>query len=115
MAPVKISPLGRNKSDLSPAHRWLMEVIQNLHFGRLERLTVRSGAPAFEPATRVVRTLKIGGRNDPRPQVSAADFVLKKEFVELFEQLMALGDATVARIDVAHGLPFVVEVEESLN
>lgn len=94
------------KSTLSPARRRLLELMQELGFGHIENLVVRGGQPVFHPEPRVVYEVKFGGENGPRPERAAADFRLKTQHLELFEQLDALGDATIEKLEVKHGLPF---------
>ena len=106
---------GRTRRTLSPARRRLLALMQGINFGRIERLVVRDGEPVFDPAPRVVREIKFGGENGPRPEVKAQDFVLKAQTVELFTSLGRLGDGTVECIEVQHGLPFRMKVEEVLT
>jgi len=100
------------KASLSSARRRLLNLMQDLNFGRIERLVVLNGEPVFEPAPRVVREVKFGGENGPRPELGAGDFALKAQVVELFERLDRLGDATLECLEVKHGLPFRMHVEE---
>jgi len=99
------------KSSLSPAQRQLVELMQQINFGRIEDLQVRAGEPVFSPAPRVVRKLKVGGDNGPRPESAYDDFLLKSRISELLESITAIGDGEVLLIDVRHGLPFAVEIE----
>ena len=98
------------KSSLSPSHCRLVELMRRLNFGRIEELIVRDGEPIFEPATKVVQKVKIGGENGPRPELSCDDFLLKKQTIELLQAISDLGEGTVLAIDVKHGLPFAVEI-----
>jgi hypothetical protein len=105
------------KSQLSAAQRRLVELISRVHFGKIESLHVRNGQPIFAPHPRVTRTLKVGGvggdadRNEPRPQgLGDSDFVLKSAVVELLAHLQLLNDGVVERIQIANGLPLLLEV-----
>jgi hypothetical protein len=100
------------KSRLSPARRELVELLQEVNFGRVEGLAVRAGQPVFSPPPRVVREVKFGGDNGPRPERAAGDFELKAQVVDLFAALDRLGDGVVDLIEVKHGLPFKMEVAE---
>ena len=106
------APAGVRKSQLSPARQRLVALLGRVHFGRIEGLAVLGGEPVFDPAPRVVRTLKMNGANRPRATSAAPDFQLKQEVVELLEHLARLGDGVVQRIEVAHGLPLLAEVCE---
>jgi hypothetical protein len=67
--------------------------------------------PSFDPAPRVVRKLKIGGENGPRPETTREDFVLKQQSLEMLEAIAQLGDGEVRAIEVKHGLAFAMEIE----
>ena len=103
---------GASKSELSAGRRRLVELMQRVNFGRIERLLVRRGEPVFDPPPHVVREIKFGGENGPRPEACREDFLLKGQVRELFAQLDALGDGVVAVIEIKHGLPFKMEVAD---
>jgi hypothetical protein len=97
----------QTKSELSPARRRLLELLQQINFGQIEHLVIRAGDPVFDPEPRVVHEIKFcAAENGPRAELAAGDFRLKGQLVELFRTLDALGDATVERLEVKHGLPF---------
>mgnify|MGYP000617584309 CR=1 FL=1 len=100
------------KSSVSHARVRLVELMQRINYGRVEGLSVRRGEPVMEPPPRVVREIKFGGDNGPRPEVGKADFTLKVQVRELFAQLESLGDGVIECIEVKHGLPFKMTVEE---
>ena len=100
------------KSSLTPARRRLVERLQQLNFGRVEGLLVRGGEPVFGPATRVVREIKFGGDNGPHAMTPAEDFVLKQQVRDFFAQLDAIGNGTILSLEVKHGLPFRMTIEE---
>lgn len=102
------------KAALSAPRRRLLELLAGLNFGRVENLSVRGGDPAFDPPPRIVREVKFGGDNGPRPERDAADFLLKVQAVELFRHLDRLGDGTVQSIEVKHGLPFRMLVADAV-
>lgn len=99
-------------ASLPPARERLVRLMQELNFGFVEGLVVRHGEPVFDPPPRVVHEIKFGGENGPRPEAAKEDFALKAQVRELVAQLEALGDAVVRRIEVKHGLPFKMTIEE---
>jgi hypothetical protein len=99
-------------ASLPPAGERLVRLMQELNFGQVRDLVVRDGEPVFDPPPRVVREVKFGGENGPRPEVAKGDFALKAQVRELLAQLEALGDGLVECIEVKHGLPFKMTVEE---
>lgn len=99
------------KSSLSANRRRLVELMQRLSFGRIENLILRAGEPTWEAAPRVVREVKFGG-DGARRETACADFELKAPMVEFLRELDDLGDALIESIEVKHGLPFRMVVEE---
>ena len=100
------------KADLTPAVARLVELMQGINFGSIEMLVVRDGEPVLNPRPRVIHEWKIGGDNGRRLEASLSDFVLKKDVVELLGQITNLGNATIRSIEIKHGLPFKMTIEE---
>ena len=100
------------KAVLSPQRKRLVELMQGLNFGRIEGLAVHGGEPVFDPPPRVVREVKLGGENGPRPETAKEDFALKGQVRELLSQMAAMGTGIVRSLEVKHGLPFKMTVEE---
>ncbi len=86
--------------------------MQRVNYGRIEMLSIRCGEPVLDPPPRVVREIKFGGDNGPRPQVAKADFALKAQVRDLFAQLEVLGDGVIPCIEIQRGLPFRMTMEE---
>jgi len=97
---------------LPPAREHLVRLMQEIDFGVVEGLTVLDGEPVFNPRPRLVREVKFGGENGPRPEAARGDFALKAPVRELFAQMEAMGDGIIRCIEVKHGLPFKMTVEE---
>ncbi len=105
-----------SKCALSPARRQLVELMQTINFGHIENLVIRGGEPVLNPLPRVVHEVKIGAsENGPRPELATSDFRLKNHLVELFQRLDALGNATIEKLEVKHGLPFRLFHAEQLD
>jgi hypothetical protein len=102
----------QSKSALSQPRRLLVEKMRGLNFGTIEDLEIRQGEPVFTPSPRVVRDIKLGGDNSPRQEQQGSDFLLKHQIVELCSLLDAIANSTIC-IEVKHGLPFRVLVEQS--
>ena len=100
-------------ASLPPARRRLVRIMQEVNFGWIEDLPIRDGQPVFDPAPTVVRQVKFGADNLPRSESRLADFALKQHVVELFTVLDRIGDGMIRRIEVRHGLPFTMTMEES--
>jgi hypothetical protein len=102
-----------SKSSLSEPERRLVDLFQEINFGRLEALRIRAGVPLLQPAPRVIQTLKMGGQNGPREEAALPDFWLKQPLIDLIQTIRQIEDGEILSIEVKHGLPFVVEIERS--
>jgi hypothetical protein len=100
-------------ASLSPAGRDLVELMQRLNFGRVEGLVVRQGEPVLDPPPRIVREVKFCAENGPRPEVAKENFALKARVRELFNHMESIGNGGISRIEVKHGLPFRMILEEN--
>lgn len=109
---VRFDPCKRH---LSVARQRLAALMQRLSFGTIHNLQVRAGEPVLDPRPRTIRRKKNGGNNHPRPQAGASDFALKRELVEFFADVDAMGDGIVLLIEVAHGLPIIHEFEDVID
>ena len=109
-----VSDARHRKSSLSAGRQQLVARMGALGFGRILNLKVSDGQPVFDRDTVVVRLLKMGGRNAPRPECGHVDFLLKDAVVELFAHLDRIGDGVIARVEIAHGLPLLIEVSEQM-
>jgi hypothetical protein len=90
---------------LTPGRRRSLEIIEELRFGRIERLSIRSGEPCFEGDTRIVEEVKMDSAHEPQPDHTDADLTLKAEFENFFNRLSRLSDGVVD-VEIRHSLPF---------
>jgi hypothetical protein len=103
------------KAALTSARRRLLELMQVVNFGEIRALVVRDGEPVLDLASRVVRDIKMGGENGPRSELRVDDYVLKKEVVEFLAELDRIGNGMVERLEIKHGLPFLMSVREKIR
>jgi len=101
-------------ASLSPSQRRLVDLMRRINYGRIEALHIRAGAPAFDPAPRVVRKVKIGGENGPQREPSP-NAPMKKDLIEMFEHMNLVGDGVVRSIEVKNGMPFSLDIEETVG
>lgn len=115
VCPVQPHVVPASKANLSPARRQLIELMQQLNFGRLEQFTIRNGEPVFDPPPSTTREIKFGSINGPRPEIDADDFLLKASVTELLETLSRLGTGRIAVLEIRHGLPFRMQISEQID
>jgi len=104
---------GLTKAALPEPRQRLVELMQAINFGRIEGLAVLDGDPVLDPPPRVIREVKFGGENGPRPELDAGNFLLKSQVVELFRHFDELGNGTIDVLEIKHGLPFRMLVAEA--
>ena len=101
------------KSSLSEPRQRLVELMQEVNFGRIENLVICDGQPVLSPLPRIIREVKFGGDNGPRPEVLSKDFPLKVQVDELLRYLDDLRDGEISVLEIKYGLPFRMAVEET--
>jgi hypothetical protein len=107
---MKSTERAPTKSALSPARRRLVELLQTISFGRVERLVVRCGEPDWSAPPRILRDIRIGKACAPHAMRSEEDFALRGEVTELFALFDREGSLDVEVLEVQHGLPHRVVV-----
>jgi hypothetical protein len=96
--------------ELEPENQQLVKWMQSVNFGRIH-VPVRGGLPVVEQRPRLIRDIKIGGENGSRQEQRLDDFALKNEQLEALEHIASVGCGTVS-IEIKHGLPFRMQIEE---
>jgi hypothetical protein len=98
-------------ASLTGPRRRLVELMRDIHFGRIEYLLVRDGEPVWDPPPRIVREVKFP-REIPCGATLGAEFLLKQQVVELLNFFDQMQDGTIAVLEIKHGLPFRILVED---
>jgi hypothetical protein len=80
--------------------------MQENPYCQIEKLTVVDGQPQFEPTTKVIVEHKFGANDCQRREAELADFVLKKEHLDLLRQFDEIGSGVILTLEVRGGLPF---------
>ncbi|MFM2007983.1 MAG: hypothetical protein RLZZ09_3638 [Pseudomonadota bacterium] len=102
------------KSDLTPKQRQLVELMQDINFGRISDLLIKDGEPLFVADTFIEREIKFGGQNGPRPELAQDDFVLKHEVIVMLDHIAQIIDGCVGSLEIKHGLPFLMRIRTYL-
>ena len=108
---ISIAVAGRLRG-LPPAWQRLVRVLQRVNFGRVAFPTAR-GEPDTRVPWRIRRTLKLAApANGVRPETDTADFALCQAQRAMLAQLAGVQPGARVTIEVKHGLPFLIEIEE---
>ncbi len=100
------------KTSLNGQQQKLIEMMQQINFGRISNMPVVGGNPELTRETVIEREIKLGGQNATRPELGKDDFTLKQEVLTLLEHLAGMGDGTIRHLEIKHGLPFLIRIEE---
>lgn len=101
-------------SEASPSEQRLIELMTRVGFGRIE-CRVRCGEPVLDPAPLVVREVKLGGERLIGAGCRQPDYALKDAVLELLAELKACPDNADVTIEVRHGVPHRLLVQEVLR
>ena len=103
------------KAALTPARRRLVEAMQQINYGRIERLEVREWEPVFKPPPRVVRQIVFGKDNSPNACRANDGFALKKKVAELFEIFDRERSLSIQELVIENGLPVRMAVADAIR
>jgi len=98
-------PDGLRKGDLTPARRRLIELMQEINYGRIEGLQIQEGDPVFTPMPRVFRLFLFGKDNGPNRARECESFAVKKKITELFGIFDREPFLSIQELIIDNGLP----------
>ena len=105
-------PNAVTKATLTPVRKRLVELMQEVNHGRVERLEVRDGEPVLDPPPTILRTCLFGRENGPNAALCKDNFVLKKNVVEMFEIFDRYQSFMIDELVFADGLPVRMTIRE---
>ncbi len=93
------------KTTLSSGRKYLVELMQDINYGRIERLQIRGGEPVFDPPPIRLKLFLFGKQNGPNTSSKNSGFALKKKVVELFEVFDREQSLSIHELVIDNGLP----------
>ncbi len=99
----------RTRGDLNPAQHWLVQIMFEYQFGRIENLRIEGGQPAPDERLSVIRTALLGSKDGGLKVPVSDDPELKKTIWDLLAEIERLRDGYIVRLEFRHGLPFLLE------
>jgi len=102
------NPIPRRFCELSAAGKVLISTMRDVQFGRFEDLRVENGEPVFDPPPRLIKVKRIGSAEDSNPSASD-DWLIKGAIADLLQELNAVGNGTVERLEFRRGIPCLLE------
>src|ERR1700730_7137688 len=83
----------RTTRELTAAERWLVQIMSEYQFGRIEDLRIESSQPIPDPHLKVVRVARLGASAaSTSVRKSAEDFELKQAYEDLFDEFARIGN-----------------------
>lgn len=92
------------KATLTPAKQRLIELMQEIRYGRIERLEVLDWEPVLDPPPRVVRQIVFGKENGSHTARNQDGFALKKSVAELLDVLDRERSLSIQELVINDGL-----------
>ena len=103
------------KATLTPARKRLVELMQEINYGRIEGLHVRDGEPVFDPPPTVMRLFLFGKDNGPNESRGNDGFALKRKVAELFEVFDRERFLSIHELMIDNGLPVRMTVVDEVR
>ena len=103
------------KATLTPARKRLLELMQEINYGRIEKLHVRDGEPVFDPPPTVLRLFLFGKDNGPNESRGNDGFALKRKVAELFEVFDRERSLSIQELRIDNGLPIRMTVADEVR
>ena len=98
---------------LSKSRQMLVRLCQSVNFGQIHELSVRDREPILRcPAPAVFVDLRLDVEEQPREEMSGADFALRAEATRLMALLDKIANGKITKIEVRAGLPRRVTFED---
>jgi len=103
------------KASLTPARKRLVELMQEVNYGRIEELQVQDGEPVFDPPPTVLRLFLFGKDNGPNESRGNDGFALKRKVAELFEVFDRERSLSIQELMIDNGLPVRMTVADAVR
>ena len=100
---------------LLPSERRFVAAMDDIGFGRIERLVIRRGELVLDPWPTTVRAVKFGSAEAAMPKPLAGEFELRAEVAEFFEYVRGVDTGEIRCLALRHGRPFTMEIAHGPN
>lgn len=103
------------KSSLSPSRTHLLQLMQEIRYGRIMDLRIQDGEPVFDNPPTVLRLFLIGRTNQPNESRHKEDFALKGRLLELYEIFDRERSFTIQELMIEDGLPVRMSITDTYS
>jgi len=105
----------QTKTTLSSPRKYLIELMQDINYGRIERLQIRGGEPIFDPPPTRLKLFLFGKENGPNASRKNDGFAIRKKVAELFEVFDREQTLSIHELVIDNGLPIRMTVANEIR
>lgn len=107
--------MSQDQLSISEAQKRLLQLMQEVHYGKIEDLVISGGEPVMGLNVKVLRDVKLSGESSRKPVFADRDYLDKPQVVEMLRQFRRLGDGVVQLVEIHDGLPFRIHIVEMVR
>ncbi len=107
--------MAQDQPSITEAQKRLLQLMQEVHYGKIEDLVISNGEPVMGLTVRVLRDVKLSGECSKKPIIQDRDYLDKPQIVEMLRQFRRLGDGVVQLVEIHDGLPFRIHIAEMVR
>lgn len=107
--------MSQDQISITEAQKRLLQLMQEVHYGRIEDLVICNGEPVMGLPVKILRDVKLSGECSRKPILADRDYLDKPQVVEMLRQFHRLGDGVVQLVEIHDGLPFRIHIVEMVR
>lgn len=105
----------QSRTLLSHSEQKLLQLMQEVHYGKIEDLVISGGEPVMGLPVKILRDVKLSGECSRKPILADRDYLDKPQVVEMLRLFKRLGDGVVQLVEIHDGLPFRIHIVEMVR
>lgn len=107
--------MSQDQLSITGAQKRLIQLMQEVHYGKIEDLVISGGEPVLGLPVKVLRDIKLSGDGSRKPAFPDRDYLDRPQVVEMLRQFKKLGDGIVQLVEIHDGLPFRIHIVEMVR
>lgn len=107
--------MSQDQLSITDAQKRLLQLMQDVHYGKIEDLVISGGEPVLGLPVKVLRDIKLSVDGGRKPTFPDRDYLDKPQVVEMLRQFKRLGDGVVQLVEIHDGLPFRIHIVEMVR
>lgn len=107
--------MSQDQLSITEAQKRLLQLMQEVHYGRVENLVICNGEPVMGLPVKALRDVKLSGECCRKPIIADREYLNKPQVVEMLRQFKRLGDGVVQLVEIHDGLPFRMHIVDMVR